>query len=279
MLGAVALGIVLFLAVFVLLFSSFFTNPEGVNDSVKSVFHWGERVVMEKGHDKPFQYYLELLLFSELPVLFGGIVGFAVALWKRNAVFSALGVFFLFLFFGVSFVPYKTPWIIANMLPVLALLLGFAFKEFYEKAGGKPSSGVLIVIGVLAAGILVPAYWVNVANPENGTFNKLAYVQTTNEGRVALDRAVAAEGKICISIEVGSTWPIPWAIRDKESSYFGKDLLDSSEVMRQCAALIVDRDSEEKAAIGLRDYERLQFDLRPGMPLTAFYRQKQGITG
>ena len=271
--GSLAVAVIVFLAVFAVLFSSFFYNPAGINDSVKSVFQWGERVVVEKGHDKPFPYYFELLLFSELPLLFGGIAGIIIAAWKRNAVFSAFGVFFLFLFFGVSLVPYKTPWIIANMLPPLALLLGFAFREFNERVGGRFVPGVAIVLGVLAAGILFPAIWVNVVNPEDGGLNKLVYVQTTNEARLALDRAIMEDGKICVSIESGSTWPISWLLRGENVEYYGKDLLDSSEVMGQFDVAIVDREKEEKAGKGLPGYERLQFDLRPGMPLTAFYRQ------
>jgi len=41
----------------------------------------------------------------------------------------------------------------------------------------------------------------------------------------------------------------------------------------------VDRGMEESATKGLKGYKVIEFDLRPGMPLTAIIKQKNSLTG
>ena len=270
-----AVSVAVFFLLYAALFTSFFTNFNGLEDSVGTLFLWGQRVIEEKGHEKPFQYYAEIMLHYELPLLLGGVAGIALAFRLREKMFVLLGVFFALVFFGISLVPYKTPWIAINFLPVLALLSGFLAGKMFEKIVWKIALAVLIVAFV---GVLWSAYYVNVLVPEDGAGNRLCYVQTTFLAGEALDRVARAEGKICIAIESGSTWPIPWLLRGKEVQYCDSSGLENEESLREFRVVIVDREHGEKAGKALAGYERKEFDLRPGMPLTAFYSQNNGLT-
>ncbi|MCX6801791.1 MAG: TIGR03663 family protein [Candidatus Diapherotrites archaeon] len=266
----------LFLIIYISLFSSFFQNWQGLQDSVKTVTLWGERVVTEKGHDKPFPYYWELLLFCEIPLLAGGIAGTLLAFWKKNKMFCALGIFAVALFFGISAVPYKTPWIVINLLPPLALLSGYFTKEVFDAAEGKQKFILAVALVAVFALVLYSSYYVNALTPaaELSEVNRLVYVQTTMKAGEVLGRAGHAEGRILISIGKESTWPMPWLLRNKKVEYYGEDGLESAEFLRGFEVLIVDRDLGEKVAEKIPEYEKTEFDLRPGTGLTAFFAKK-----
>lgn len=264
------ISVIIFFAIYCILFTSFLQSLEGLGDSVKTLSLWAPRVVEEKGHEKPFLYYFGLLSFSEMPLLLGGILGICLAFWKRNALFSVFGVFFIGLFFGTSFVAYKTPWIVVNFLPVLALLFGFFVNEFFEWFKGKTML-LGLVLCIAFASIIFTAYSVNVLIPASEQ-NRLSYVQTTSEARDVLERVLNAGGKVGISIEGGSTWPIPWLLREKEVEYLGVEALASREFLQRFKAVIVDQSREKTVEKKLAGYERFQFELRPGMRLTAFIK-------
>ncbi|MFH1234336.1 MAG: flippase activity-associated protein Agl23 [Candidatus Diapherotrites archaeon] len=263
----------IFLIIYVSLFSSFFQNWEGLHDSVKTVTLWGERVVTEKGHDKPFQYYGELLLFCEIPLLAGGIAGTLLAFWKKNRRFGAIGIFFIVLFFGVSAVPYKTPWIVINFLPPLALLSGYFAKEVFDAAEGKQKIILAVALAAVFACVLCSAYYVNALTPaaERSEDNRLVYVQTTMKAGEVLDRALAGEGKMLVAMGNESTWPMPWLLRNKKVEYYGEDGLESAEFLRGFEVLFVQRGFGEKVSERIPEYEKIEFDLRPGVQLTAFF--------
>ncbi len=268
------LALLVFALIYSMLFTSFYSNPNGLSDSVRSVGLWGPRVVTEKGHDKPFSYYGELLAEYELPLLLLGIAGLALALWKKNRLFSLLGVFFLLLFVGISLVPYKTPWIVINLLPPLALLSGFFAKQLMkntQKAG-------FLVIAVALGLMIVIAGHVNVSAPAGGK-NRFSYVQTTMQAKEVLQKVLGVNGRIAVDIENGSPWPIPWLLRAKKTEYYSKDAFKTAGFVHGFDAVIVDRGTEESATKGLKGYEVIEFDLRPGMPLTAIIKQKKSLTG
>ncbi|MEM0359784.1 MAG: TIGR03663 family protein [Candidatus Diapherotrites archaeon] len=270
-------AIAIFFSIYIPLFTSFFQNWNGLEDSVKTLGLWGPRVIVEKGHDKPFPYYSGLLLFSELPLLVAGIAGMLLAFWKRNVYFCVIGVFFIAMFLGVSAVPYKTPWIAINFLPPLALLSGFTAREFFGVKTGLSRQAGLLVLGVVFALVLWQSYYVNVVAPaaERSEENPWVYVQTTMSAKKAFERALAADGKILIALENESTWPMPWLLREKKVEYHGRDSLESAEFLHGFEVLIVHRNLGEIVVGKIPEYERFGFDLRPGVPLDAFFAQKK----
>ena len=66
-----ALGFLIFWAIYILLYSSFFTHPEGVLDGLyrKSVLFWFGQHVQPGWWEAPFSFYLILLIIYEAPVV------------------------------------------------------------------------------------------------------------------------------------------------------------------------------------------------------------------
>jgi uncharacterized protein (TIGR03663 family) len=122
-----------FTAVYVLFYSSFFTNyPQGVYDSLKTFQFWTK--TGQEAHKHPPATYIWWLLQQESPLLVLGALGAIVAVLKPTrsfALFSALWAFGLIA--AYSLIAYKTPWLSLNFIIPLALSSGVAVDWFYEE--------------------------------------------------------------------------------------------------------------------------------------------------
>lgn len=144
-----------FLAVYVLFYSSFFTNyPQGVYDSLKTFQIWTK--TGQEAHKHPAATYIWWLIQQESPLLVLGALGAIVAVLKPTrsfALFSALWAFGLIA--AYSLIAYKTPWLSLSFIVPLALTSGVAIDWFYEELGRWETSKRLR--GYALAGILLVA--------------------------------------------------------------------------------------------------------------------------
>ena len=129
------IALVVFVAVNVLFYSSFFTNyPQGVYDSLKTFQFWTK--TGKEAHVHPFATYFWWLLLQESPLLALGAMGAVLAVLKpvkAFALFSALWAFGLMA--AYSLIAYKTPWLSLNFIIPLALSSGVAIDWLYEELG------------------------------------------------------------------------------------------------------------------------------------------------
>jgi uncharacterized protein (TIGR03663 family) len=113
-LGAAAiLAPALFIIIFILFYSSFFTNyPKGVVDGLQTLNLWRQRT---HEHYHEWWQYVEWLRQEELPILLLAGAGAVAALWRAD---NRFGLFVAQWGFGLlaaySLVGYKTPWICLN---------------------------------------------------------------------------------------------------------------------------------------------------------------------
>lgn len=130
-----AIAVVFFLLVYVLFYSSFFTNwPQGVVDSIKTFQFWTK--TGETAHVHPFLTYVWWLLLQESPVLLLGIVGAVVVLLKPVKPTMLFVAFWAFgLMAAYSLIKYKTPWLSLNFVMPLALVSGVAVGWLYDQLG------------------------------------------------------------------------------------------------------------------------------------------------
>src|SRR6185295_10481467 len=109
----------------VVFYSSFFTNMKGLSDSFKTFEVWTKTGTV--AHVHPFLTYVFWLVYRESPLLVLGSLGaLAVVLKPKNgfALFSALWAFGMLA--AYSLIPYKTPWLLLNIVVPLALIAGYA---------------------------------------------------------------------------------------------------------------------------------------------------------
>jgi uncharacterized protein (TIGR03663 family) len=145
-----------FAAVYILFYSSFFTNyPQGVYDSLKTFQFWTK--TGKEAHVHTFATYVWWLLQQESSLLVLGAMGAVLVVLKPArsfALFAALWAFGLIA--AYSLIAYKTPWLALNFIVPLALISGYTIQWLYEELRKWELSQrlrLMIIAGVLLLAI------------------------------------------------------------------------------------------------------------------------------
>lgn len=269
-------GIGLGLLIWMLLYSSFFTNFNGLKDSLITYLTWTKTGV-ESGHNKPFLYFLRVLLDYERPLLFMSSVGGVVALITRKKS----GLFLLFWTVGIflvhSLIPYKTPWLIISILLPMALLAGFGVGELYEKMQENRKAGRYLAVALLAGGLLViesfPKTMLVVFAENDNEHHPYVYTHTSRDiYRLVRDiDALAKRSNLntLMPINIVSTveWPLPFYFKKYPYAYFWRRI---DNIPKLATPLIIAEASQrdglgEKLKPGA--YIVRPYLLRPGVPI------------
>jgi len=279
------------LAVAGLLFSSFFSHPNGVLDSILSFRVYVARGSEAGWHSYPWDHYLSLLAFfrlgrsapwwSEGFILFLALIG-GIAAFGRGR-HDAPGPSFprFVLFYTVfstavySLLPYKTPW---NLLPFyfgIILLAGMGAARVLRAF--RPNALRAAVLIVIAAGVIhlgLQAYRANFkdfADPRN----PYVYAQTSLDFMRLIKRvddlaAVDPDHKeIVIKVVADSyeTWPLPWYLRGFAKVGYWQDA-DQAETPGAAAVVISSMDQEDKLQGRLGEgFHSEYYGLRPEVVL------------
>jgi uncharacterized protein (TIGR03663 family) len=271
----------LFVFVWVLFYSSFFTNfPRGVVDSVRTFGYWFK--TSESAHEYgPFKY-LEWLWQEEAPVLLLGAMGISAALWQARNRFAVFTAFWsLGILAAYSLVRYKTPWNALNIILPLVIIAGYGLEQLYQTQTTKRWVTDLIkVVAVLllAAGVGVSLYQAIDVSFVHYDDDSRAYVYAHTRrdflGLVneidSIAKANPAGKNIGIVVMSPEHWPLPWYLRNyTHVGYWGK-VIDTSEPI-----LVVHENQLEEVErrLGYR-YRRLSsHELRPGNELYLYVRR------
>ncbi|CAN5600929.1 hypothetical protein BH18VER2_BH18VER2_02580 [soil metagenome] len=140
---AMVAGTAIFLIVF--FYSGTFFNWPGVKGLYQTFAVWYQTGSKGNGHEKPWPYWLELVLQYEWPV-FIGLLLCGVCQFFKNYVIRYLAIYGVGLFAAYSIINYKTPWIIISI--VWPLLFVFAAGAAAVKIPRK----AFVVVGLAAVG-------------------------------------------------------------------------------------------------------------------------------
>lgn len=269
-----------------MLFSSFFTNPDGPLQALlafKGYFARGTGV--DTDHVQPWNFYLRMLTFYRLnggPVwseglVFGlGLVGSIAIALKKIPANSTLGLARFLLFYTLlltlaySAIAYKTPWCILSVLHGWILLAGIGVAALVDlaKRGRWPRLKTAIPVLLLA----YPAYatarladrtvFRYAADPRN----PYAYAHTAPDfmnlvRRIGEIEAVSPKGRnmyIQIVADPKQTWPLPFYLRNNPNVGYW---IDSSLVPAAPQPDIIISAQEFKTASD--DYRTQYYALRP----------------
>ncbi|HEY3581188.1 MAG TPA: flippase activity-associated protein Agl23 [Pyrinomonadaceae bacterium] len=287
--GPVIVGVSVVVAAFVFaglwvaFYTSFFTNPKGLGDSFKTFEVWTKTGTV--AHVHPPLTYVVWLLYREGPLLVLGSLGALGALFRpKNGfpLFSALWAFGLLA--AYSLIPYKTPWLLLNIVVPLALIAGYAVQVLFEFKGGQLRlMGVVLVIAIsVAAYQMIDLNFVNYDN-DNESY-VYVYAHTTR-GLLDLvkevDRIAKEEGGARTGITIVSPdyWPLPWYFRNyTRVGYYGR-LAQTTEpiiIANENQKADVDANYGEVYQQVMSNKEGGTFELRPGVKLL-LYRRRPGF--
>jgi uncharacterized protein (TIGR03663 family) len=274
-LSVAALGI--FFSVNILFYSSFFTNPKGVADSLKAFDIW-TKTGKSEFHAKPFYSYVKWLLQLESPVLVLAALGALIALWRvrqsRFALFASLWGFGLLA--AYSLINYKTPWLALSMLVPFALAGGYAISVVYKANRTVALAALALALAVCA----YQAYLVNLVHYDNDQYiyvyahTKRSYVDLINEVERIGERA-GTKFDTNINVAAPEYWPMPWYFRNyKNVGYHGRLVPTTND------AVIISskaQSAEVQAAHGARYLLVKDYEMRPGVTLTLYVRRDLAV--
>ncbi len=210
----------------ILFFSSFFSNPQGIIDSVSTYVLYFKRAGMEDAHVHPWYFYLSILL-NEIGLLITSLAGFLFLLRKRNreraeTLILFIGLYSIVLLFIYSALPYKTPWNLLQFYPGLLFLSGYGIIRFFQIKTRKYIRWGLITILILGG-----FYWAWTGIQLNFRYcampgNPYVYAQTGTDipeiaREIDMISTVVPEGHempIEVVFPENDYWPLPWYLRE-----------------------------------------------------------------
>jgi uncharacterized protein (TIGR03663 family) len=274
---------VLFIAIWVVLYSSLFTNfPQGLIDSVRTYGYWFQTSGNANVYD--WTKYLEWLVASwsgpsfrigaELPVMALGSFGVVVALWQASNRFAVFTAFWsLGIFAAYSLVPYKTPWLALSIVLPFVIMSGYALEQLYGQWRQQMPARALLAIAVLgAAGQAIDLSFHSYddeSQPYSYAHTRRDFLNLVHEIQ-AIAAGNPAGKDIGITVMTPEHWPLPWYLRDyPNAGYWGK-VVDTTQP-------IILAHENQKAEVDQRfgdKYRQIsEHDLRPGNRLVLYLRK------
>jgi uncharacterized protein (TIGR03663 family) len=232
-----AAALAAWLAVALLLFSSFFTNAAGPLDSVRTYLPWLHRAEGASPHIHPWHFYAHRLLFfhvakgpvwSEALILVLAVMG-AWAAFARKGLADASASFIRFLAlysFGLaaaySLISYKTPWCLLSFWHGMILLAGVGAATLLRSVKQRSLSLALGLLLLAGAGHLAWQAWLANATFAADPRNPYAYAQTSPDllnlvRQVESLAEVHPQGRqmlVKVMAPDSDYWPLPWYLRN-----------------------------------------------------------------
>jgi uncharacterized protein (TIGR03663 family) len=268
----------LFAAISLLLYSSFFTNPRGILDSVLTFTFW-TKTGQSGIYNAEWSRYVSWMWSEEAPVLVLGALGTVAALFRARSFLTVFCAFWsMGIFAAYSLVPYKTPWLALSLILPLTIMTGYAIGEAYQP-------GLRVFTSMIAGGLIlfslyqaVDASFVNYDNDSAcGEIQCYPYVYAHTRrdflGLIdeidAIAAANPAKKEIGITVMSPEHWPLPWYLRDyAHAGYYGH-IVETSEPI---VIALEPQVPEVKRQLGGKYRLYSTHALRPGNTLVMFVR-------
>jgi uncharacterized protein (TIGR03663 family) len=282
---SVAGALALFVFLWVLFYSSFFTYSKGVFwDSFKAFDIWS-KTGMSAFHEKPLGTYVKWLIEEESPILLLACAGAAFALFERRknrfAVFACAWAFGLLA--AYSLISYKTPWLVLSFVVPMCVAGGYCVQRLAQR-GHVWRTAALALLGVAVAVCLYQTVVLNFLKYDDDSY-PYVYSHTRREA-VELIREVERAGGRAGTKEPGVSvvspeyWPLPWYFRD--NTRVGYTSTVSTYYDPQTTLMVIGRKSETasedqsaklRTVLGAGYVEVGTYSLRPGVELVLFERR------
>ncbi len=272
---AVGLSVGVFLLINFLLYSSFCTYFPGITGILTTLKVWSKTGMHnEGGHSKPFFYYFKVLYKFELPILVLGVAGFYYAFrrWNKFTIFAVFWTVFTYVIY--SYIPYKTPWLIVNILLPLSVMGGIFIEGIFKLITRKWHYAVFYPIYVGIFGFTCyQSLMLNFKNYDDERY-ELVYVQTKRDVYNLLNRLESlakscGEGMV-INIVSSEYWPLPWYLRHYPNARFWGTVIDNPNA----PVILVDSKGEPDLKKKIKgDYKKERYVLRPGVWVTAYIQE------
>jgi uncharacterized protein (TIGR03663 family) len=272
---AVIWAAVAFAVPYVLLFTSFFTNPQGLLDSVRTFLLWAGKGIEGAEHAKPWDYFPRLLLSFETTAVACGVAGGWLALRRRDSFATFCALWAAGELAAYSLLRYKTPWLDLNIVLPAALAGSVLFREAFSRPWPRVARGALVALFALGLGWEAwRSVQVSFLRYDDDSLT-LVYVPTHRDVKVlliqvrsALDQAPPGEDPL-LRMYGHHGWPLPWYFRDVKGMEYRQDIPPNPDA----DVVIVEEGMEDKLLPALKGkYKRWEYFLRPRQKVAVMVR-------
>ena len=224
--------------IWLVLFSSFFTNFAGPLDSIRTYLPWLKRAGGHSPHIHPWSFYLERLawfhpargpVWSEGLILGLAVIGMVVSFTKKGSpLLRFLTLYTVLLTTIYSVISYKTPWCLLSFFLGMLLLAGVGAATLVGMFRTRAAQGfVVTVLIALTVQLSWQAWrssvtaWDTSRSAVKDRQNPYAYAQTVPD---ILNLVKRTDGIAHVSPDGFNTivkviapesdyWPLPWYLR------------------------------------------------------------------
>ena len=238
-------------AVIVFFYSGTFLNWEGVKGLYQTFDAWFETGSSGHGHEKPWSYWLTLIVTYEHPVLLGLVVCL-FAIFIKNLGLRYLAIYGVGVLIAYSIVKYKTPWCVISIVWPFLFLFGAVLLVVpvnYRRPAYMAAAAFLCV----PLGLCVHLNYFRYTTETE----PYVYVQTFNDIRKLTDPLLRLARRNPTNYQlVGhlirtSTYPLPWMLGDfTRIGYYEHDNLPDK---LDADFLVVQEDKIEEVESKLHD--------------------------
>lgn len=268
-----------FLFVYILFYSSFFTYSKGLTDSLKTFQIWSNTGKTQHVHE--WYSYLKWMWQEEAPLLTLGAAGILLALWRarrRFPVFAALWT--LGIIAAYSLIKYKTPWLVLNFIIPLGIMSGYALDTIYRAdffRGERPKLfwPALVLAGIASAICLYQTIALNFYHYDDEAY-PYVYAHTRREFLPLVDainrfaKRAGTNEQTGVAIMAPEYWPLPWYLRDYKHVGFHGRIVETNDPL---VIISEPQEAEFLSLLGTR-YARVDFyPMRPGVTLILYVRR------
>lgn len=266
--GSVVAALAVFISVNLLLYTSLFTNWAGAADPFRAFAVWAQ--TGQAVHAHPWFSYFEWLSEHELPLLALGLIGAGLAFWRGDDRFAVfVGLWALGTLAAYSLIPYKTPWLILNVLPPLALSAGWLIDKLTSMVEGTWHRFALAAAALIAAVMTYQTVTLNFVSYDDER-RGYVYVQTSRELMTLVeairDLIGRTQARVPVLVMSPDQFPLSWYLRDVAAAYPGR-----VEHATQGVVIASQPQVEEVARVlGDRFVRQGEFTLRAGVVLVLY---------
>jgi uncharacterized protein (TIGR03663 family) len=227
----VGLALAAMLIVWLVLFSSFFSNFRGLLDSVLTYFPWLKRATGHSPHLHPWYFYFQRLAWfhpvkgpawSEGLILVLAVIGAAASFIRKSTPLGQFLTLYSIVLAGIySAISYKTPWCLLGFFQAMILLAGIgaaALVQYFRSRLVQVAAAMLIL--AFTAQLATQSWRASFAYASDRR-NPYVYAQTVpdilnlvkrSEG-IARVSSAGFETVIKVIAPESDYWPLPWYLR------------------------------------------------------------------
>ena len=286
-----------------LFYSSFFTNlPEGLIQSFTTYQSYLNRAE-GSGHEKPWFYYLQLLLWTkdtyrwtEAGLFVFALIGIAFAFLRRPSAEGSLllprflAIYAVVLGTVYSAIAYKTPWTILGFHHAVILLAGIGAAGLWQVVRLRWMQGILafvvtamcVHLGYQAKRATSPRFAADARNPYVYSHTSTAFLRLLKRldalAEIKSDsNAAAGTEDEWLQVQVihsEDAWPLPWYTRMHATVGFPKQV-PSDDILERADVVLTEPKFADYFSQHLADTHSVSkgiHSLRPNHFLSVFIR-------